>query len=252
MSELFISISIVSHGQTELVRRLLRSLLEVAHGDCRLEIVLTENLPSSMVDVESFEELEINRLVNPRPKGLAANQNQAFRHANGDYFCILNPDVTLVEPVFEPLAAHIQRGRGDIVAPLVVDTQDSALDSFRDLPTPAELLKRRLSRSSMLLPPEKLQEIVHPDWIAGTFLLMPRRVFEDLGGMDEGYFLYFEDVDFCSRARLAGLTLLVDTSVRIVHEPRRASKRNLVYLAHHLKSAWHFFTSPVYKVVRRL
>jgi hypothetical protein len=252
MGSPFISISIVSHGQMHLARKLLRSLSEVHQGDCRFQIVLIENLRSDAVEVEAYDELSVVKLVNSRPCGLAENQNRAFQHAQGDYFCILNPDVTLLEPIFESLVQHIVEGRGDIVAPLVIDRNRTALDSFRDVPTPGELLKRRLSRQSKLLAPGKLKNFVHPDWIAGTFLLMRSDVFRSLGGMDERYYLYFEDVDFCSRARLAGKRLLVDTTLKILHEPRRASQRNLIYMVRHLKSAWRFFTSPVYDEVRRL
>lgn len=252
MSTTTISISIVSHGQMHLVRRLMQSVVEVSQEDCRFQIILTENLKPSLVNKDVFDGMQVDWIINEKPLGLAQNQNQAFRAARGDYFCILNPDVVLVEPIFGKLIDHIAQGSGDIVAPLVVDSHRIPLDSFRDLPTPMELVRRRLFYQARIIRPERLASPLHPDWIAGTILLMPREVFEALQGMNERYFLYFEDVDFCSRARLAGMKLLVDPTVRIVHEPRRASKTDLRYLRRHLQSALRFFTSPVYQTVRHL
>ena len=84
------------------------------------------------------------------------------------------------------------------------------------------------------------------------FLLMRRDVFEALGGFDERYHLYFEDVDLGCRARLAGYRLVVRPECRIVHAAQRASRRSLRPLLQHTISAIRFFSSPVYSKVRRL
>ena len=78
-------------------------------------------------------------------------------------------------------------------------------------------------------------------------MLMASETFRSLSGFDEKYHLYFEDVDFCARAKLAGLKLLVDTNVRVFHDAQRASRNNIIYLLWHIQSAIRFFTSSVYK-----
>jgi hypothetical protein len=102
-------------------------------------------------------------------------------------------------------------------------------------------------------PAANVDGLVEPDWIAGIFMLMKSETYREINGLDEKYRLYFEDVDFCARAKLAGLKLIVDTNTRIQHNAHRASRRKLVYLLWHIQSAVRFFTSPTYKkVVRRL
>ena len=71
--------------------------------------------------------------------------------------------------------------------------------------------------------------------------------YRKLGGLNEKYRLYFEDVEFCTRARLAGLKLAVNTNVRVQHDAHRASRKKLIYLIWHIQSAIRFFTSPVYR-----
>ncbi len=246
-----ISISIVSHGHRLLVNNLLSSIAEVEHG-LELEIIITENMGGEVVLPESQHGLSLRILRNRSPQGFARNHNAAFREARGDFFCILNPDILFIEPVFRLLMQRIESGRADVIAPMMIDSSGIPQDSFRDLPTPFELVQRYLLRRRFLPPTFVGKEIIHPDWITGTFLLMRSETYERLGGLDERYFLYFEDVDFCSRARLAGLAPAVDTGLKMMHDARRESRRSLKYLAWHVASACRFFTSPVYRRVRRL
>jgi N-acetylglucosaminyl-diphospho-decaprenol L-rhamnosyltransferase len=240
-----ISISIVSHAQNALVNQLLKSLTEV-ETELAFEILVTENLRDDIQINEEVPGSSLRILRNRSPQGFAKNQNAALQQARGDFSCVLNPDTRWVEPLFTRLRYLIESEIADVVAPLVVDEQDNLQDSFRDLPTPLSLLRRRLGKHTGTPSPFVLGEINYPDWIAGIFLLMRTETYRQLGGFDERFHLYFEDVDICSRARLAGLVLAVDTGCRIVHEARRASKRSPRHFYWHLVSAGRFFTSPVY------
>ncbi len=94
--------------------------------------------------------------------------------------------------------------------------------------------------------------LLRPDWIAGIFMLMRRATFARLGGFDPRYRMYFEDVDLCTRARLMGLRILVDTDLRLQHDPRHASRRAGRHLLWHIQSGLRFFASDVYRRARRL
>lgn len=241
------TISVVSHGQSDDVRSLLKSLMEHESGG-RLDILLTENLTTGTLPESAGKEYPGLRIVrNHRPKGFAANHNHAFELAQGVYFCVLNPDVIFVEPVIDHLIRHIEWDNESIVAPLIVNRADQPQNSFRDVPSPMELIQRGLVWRGLRDTSVPGAEMIHPEWIAATFLLMPSKVFADLGGFDENYYLYFEDVDFSCRARLSGLRLSVDPSIRIVHEPRRASRREIRYTLIHARSAIRFFGSKAYK-----
>jgi GT2 family glycosyltransferase len=109
------------------------------------------------------------------------------------------------------------------------------------------LIRRRLPGYSFKPYQPDSDGIVHPDWIAGMFWLMPAKTYRDLGGMDKKFFLYLEDVDFCTRARLQGMKILVDSNIQLIHEAKRSSRKSLKYLFLHLQSAFLFFTSDVYR-----
>ena len=70
--------------------------------------------------------------------------------------------------------------------------------------------------------------------------------YQFLGGLDEKFYLYFEDVDFGCRARLMGKRLLVDTRCRIIHDAKRESHRTPQYLLQHLRAEFRFCSSEVY------
>jgi N-acetylglucosaminyl-diphospho-decaprenol L-rhamnosyltransferase len=245
-----ISISIVSHGQTALVDRLLINLNQY-HEGVDLEVILTENIPPSEPVPNKNLNFTLHRITNPKPRGLAANHNQAFKCSKGDFFCLVNPDVVLTEDIFTRLISNIEDGFGDITAPLIVNNDGEVQDSFRSLPTPLALLKRLLQSNNSH---DDLIEddIIHPDWIAGIILCMQRDTFQQLGGMDERYYLYFEDVDFCCRARLAKFRVLLDTRIQAIHEAGRHSRKDFRYFLMHLRSACKFFLSRTYREARKL
>lgn len=237
----FITLSIISHGDLKKVLALLKSIARY-ENEAKFQMIITDNLGEA--GFRGNLPTSILFLSNNTPKGFGYNHNQAFEYARGDYFCVLNPDILFVEPVFETLLQHLKQGRSDILAPLIVDSKGVVQDSFRRLPSPKEIFARRLFKTPSVQRPTAL---FSPDWLAGMFLLMHRETFQKLDGFDECYHLYFEDVDFCTRARLANYRLLLDPSVKVQHDAHRGSRQSSRYLLWHLQSAWKFFSSDVYR-----
>jgi GT2 family glycosyltransferase len=236
-----ISISVVSHGQLDLVFELLKGLREYC-SDLHFELILTLNQKETLpFAVDSFP-YPIKLLANPVPLGFAANQNQAFSHANGRYFCVINPDIRFTSNPFTTLIACLEDSRVGVIAPAVLGASGALEDSARRFPTPIVILQKFLGQKfKQDYPLDK--ELIYPDWVAGMFMLFPRRVFEHLAGFDERYFLYYEDVDICARMRMLGYAPVVCLLVSVVHEAQRHSHRNLKYLQWHLRSMVRFFVS---------
>ncbi len=246
-----ITLSIVSHGDAEKVDSLLASLQRYESDPAQLQVILTDNLGNDLPEFDPAPWASMRILRNERQQGFACNHNRAFEVSQGKYFAILNPDLIFEKPVFEKLTASLHAHRADLIAPAVVDANGTIQDSFRPLPTPLELVRRRIPGYHFELPSPDPHGLVHPDWIAAMFWLMPSSVYQSLGGMDEKYHLYFEDVDFCTRARLRGMRLLVDAQVRVRHDAQRSSRRSAYFLFLHTRSALRFFTSGVYREARR-
>jgi len=242
------TLSIVSHEDAGKVERLLDSLYRHECADL-FQVIITDNLGDDVPEIKGPEWQSLRIIRNKKPLGFARNHNQASQLAIGKYFCVLNPDVLFEQEVFSPLSRWLEGGQADIVVPLVVDADAIPQDSFRDFPTPFEIIQRRLPGYHFTPPSMDNAGLVRPDWVAGIFMLMRSATYHGIKGFDERYRLYFEDVDFCARARLAGLKLIVDTNIRVWHDAQRASRNKLIYLLWHIQSAIRFFTSPVYKQV---
>lgn len=248
-TENLITISVVSHGDADKIGRLLTSLQNHEPDTSRFQIILTDNLGKELPEFDPVPWASLHILRNRVPLGFAHNHNNAFKIAHGRWFAIINPDLVFEQPVFSKLLERLHDTH-TILAPHIVDKTGQVQDSFRSLPTPLELIRRRL-------PGYRFEELetdrdgfIHPDWIAGMFLLMNCEVYRKLGGMNERYRLYFEDVDFCTRAKLAGMKILVDTQVRVRHDAQRSSRTHMFYLLLHTQSAFRFFASPVYRQAR--
>lgn len=243
-----LSLSIVSHGHRIHVARLLSQLAALERRD--FEVILTLNLPEAEPVGCDTLPYPLTVIRNPAPKGFGANHNAAFKCSSGRYFVILNPDIELLEDPFPVLLALAERDRRNICAPTILDADGRIEDSARNFPTPYGLSKRLLCRllSRPIAPDEIRQngETIQPDWVAGMFVMVARDTYELLGGFNDAYFLYFEDVEFGARARQAGCHILVSKQARVVHQAQRDSHRRLRFMWWHMQSAAKFFLSPAY------
>jgi len=246
-----ITLSIVSHGDADKIAHLLGSILKhEPDASARFQLILTDNLFSDLPDFDPTPWASLQIIRNQRQLGFAHNHNNAFALAQGKWFAILNPDLLFERPTFDRLLNRLQDHPDTILAPQVVDEYGHAEDSFRSLPSPFELIRRRLPGYTFKSFQPDHNGLIHPDWMAGMFWIMASDVYRKLGGMDIRYRLYFEDVDFCTRARLAGISVVGDARIQIRHDAQRSSRKQLFYLMLHLQSALRFFTSPVYRQAR--
>jgi N-acetylglucosaminyl-diphospho-decaprenol L-rhamnosyltransferase len=114
-------------------------------------------------------------------------------------------------------------------------------DSWRHFPTLTSLLRKALGMGdgSYRLPGDGRH--FSPEWVAGMFMLFRSDVFRRLGGFDEDFFLYYEDVDICARLWKSGYRLLACPAVSVVHDAQRDSHRKWRHLRWHLGSMARYF-----------
>jgi hypothetical protein len=243
-----LTISVVSHAQSRMVADLLSDISRYPDTCSLLEVILTLNVDEKLQFDPDGYGYPITIIRNPVPKGFAANHNQAFARSSGRYFCVINPDVRIDADPYSALLACLKDTSIGVVAPLVHGESGVMEDSARLFPTPLKILCKALGgcQGSDYIVKDK---IVYPDWVAGMFMLFRREVFEKLGGFDERYFLYYEDVDLCARLRLQGYQVALCPDASVVHHAHRSSHRDLKYMRWHLTSMLRFFLSaPFLKI----
>jgi N-acetylglucosaminyl-diphospho-decaprenol L-rhamnosyltransferase len=246
MLPLSLLVSIVSHNQGDLVHALLTDLQRFCPHQ-NMEVVVTLNVKEKLSFQEKDFDYPLRIHENKCPRGFGANHNAAFTTSRSDNFGVLNPDLRLIQDPFPLLSAQMANENTGVVAPLIFNRDNTIADSARRLPTPFQLAKRYMNRQKGSMADYWIKNhLLFPDWVAGIFMLFPSRVFAEMKGFDERYFLYFEDVDLCSRLRMAGYKILLDPRVSVVHNARRDSHANWQYFKWHFFSGMRFFSSPIF------
>jgi N-acetylglucosaminyl-diphospho-decaprenol L-rhamnosyltransferase len=246
-----LALSIVSHRQAALVRELLEDI--AARVTLPLSVTVTVNVPEPPAFDAGRFPFPIDVVHNALPKGFGANHNAAFRRCRAPFFCILNPDVRLPEDPFPALLAGLRRApRIGLIAPLIRNPGGGVEVTSRRFPTPAFILRKALLGQPRT-PDYRIDRggAISPDWVGGMFMLLRSEVFAGIGGFDEGYFMYYEDVDLCARLRRAGFEVVLDPAADAVHAARRDSHRRPRYLLWHLRSMLRFWRSAAYAALRR-
>jgi N-acetylglucosaminyl-diphospho-decaprenol L-rhamnosyltransferase len=229
-----ITVSIVNHahgGMVSILAKQLLALPEVA------QLLITRNIPE---DTEKLHDPRVTYIDNATPKGFGANHNAAFTHCETPFFLVLNPDVVLLDNPMPALLAPLQGGgfhAAGVTSPLAVSSDGKTQDCWRRFPRPGHLLLKLLKRSGRgFIYPNTGSQSFAVDWASGLCLVFKSEVFAELQGFDEGYFLYYEDVDICARAWRSGYAVVACPDARLIHDGQRASWRQWRHFRWHVAS----------------
>jgi len=220
-----LSIIIVSFNARTDLSRCLQSL--VAHPpEAAHEIIVVDNASAdgSADAAAVFKGVTVIRLDSN--VGFAAANNRGIRASRGTHVLLLNSDTIVPPGALDRLVGRLRREpRVGVVGPRLVDGSGSPELSFGQMISPvAEWRQQRLMRGLANNEPwavaavEALtREEQQPDWVSGACLLVRRADAEAVGLLDERFFMYTEDVDFCAAIRRLGRTILFTPAVEVVH-----------------------------------
>jgi len=192
----------------------LRGCVEPLAAAEGVHVVVVDNA-SGDGSLDAVSGLDVRTIELPANRGFAAGCNAGWRATSSPYVLFLNPDARIEPAALETLVALVEREPGvAVAAPRIVD-EDGSLDlSERRFPTLRStyahalflhrLFRRAAWASELVRDPADYERAGSPDWVSGACLLVRRSVLEELGGWDEGFFLYCEDKDLCRRARDRG------------------------------------------------
>ncbi|MCI0681701.1 MAG: glycosyltransferase family 2 protein [Gemmataceae bacterium] len=225
-----LSVVIVNYRQWEPTAELVRQLLAsacVRRGDA--EIVIIDNHSPAHPLAKKLRRLpQVSLRRWGKNHGFARAVNEGCRLSQGDWFLLLNPDTTLSEgfldsalAVADQLAAADDRAGSDRAGIVGFHLRDS--DGGQQLSSgPFPTLLSTLARLAVPRRRRKYRPVRGADrqpvaWVTGCCLLVRRACLHDLGGLDERFFLYYEDVDLCLRARAHGWSVWYEPNLAVVH-----------------------------------
>jgi hypothetical protein len=192
--------------------------IRAARPQVALEIIVVDN--GSRDGTSEFlrrEHPAVRRIVNPGNRGFAAACNQGAAAAGGACLVFLNPDSRVHAGTLERAAAFMDRHAATGIMGCRTMNPDGSLQrTARTFPTPARICAHvaGLGRGGRI----GGRRSARFDYVQGSFLVVRREVFRALGGFDERFFLYGEEVDLCLRARRAGVGIAYDADTVVTHQ----------------------------------
>jgi GT2 family glycosyltransferase len=172
----------------------------------------------------------------PGNAGFGAGINRAARETAAAMLLVLNPDCILEQPVLSTLGAWLDaHANVGIVAPLVLEADGAIQPSARRFPGLSTVLGGRSTWLTRVLPGNPMsarnlltgphvREPTRVDWVSGACMLIRRDAFDEVGGFDERFFLYWEDADLCRRMAAAGWATVYHPGVSVRHIAGQAAR----------------------------
>jgi hypothetical protein len=204
-----------------------------------MEIIVVDNASTdNTIAMIRGEFAQVELIANERNRGFAAANNQGMQLAQGRYIMLLNPDTEMVgdAPItmMDYLTQHPEVG---LMGPQLLNPDGTIQSSRRRFPTLATafvestVLQRYLSRSPILSrfyfkdrPDSLVQEV---DWLVGACLLVRSEVIEQVGMLDERFFMYLEEVDWCYRIKKADWKIVYLPTAQVVHHYGQSSDQDI-------------------------
>jgi N-acetylglucosaminyl-diphospho-decaprenol L-rhamnosyltransferase len=228
-----LSVIVVTHNRTELALATLRSAGKAAEGlEVQWLVVDSGSNDQTPATIESeFPDIEVLRCENV---GFAAANNKALPLADGRYVLLLNPDVEIASGTFAELIATLDARPQVGIASVIQQGSDTELQySIRRYPSPRSAVGEALAlpwhgwREEERTPASYSEEGT-ADWLVGAFLIARAEAVRDVGGLDERFFLYSEETDWCYRAREAGWEIRHLPQMTITHHTTPSTRPDLV------------------------
>ncbi|RMD94417.1 MAG: glycosyltransferase family 2 protein [Calditrichaeota bacterium] len=261
-----LSVIIVNYNVKEFLQQALSSLRKALQG-LRAEVFVVDNASDDgSVQLVRDQFPEVKLILNQKNLGFSRANNLALKQARGEYVVLLNPDTVAQEDTFTKLLRFMQNhpDAGMVGCKILNPDGSLQLACRRSFPTPWVAFTR-LAGLSYLFPKSRIfgkynlsylpeNQVSRVEAISGSFMMMRRQVLEQIGLLDEAFFLYGEDLDYCYRTSQAGWNIYYVPETQIIHFKGESSKRSrldnllvfyqsmALFVKKHFRHRFFFFT----------
>ena len=232
-----LSIIIVNYNVKYFLEQCLSSVQAALIG-IKGEIIVVDNIsPDASCTMVKNKFPEVILIENKENLGFSKANNQGVALAKGKYVLILNPDTVVAEDTFAKILAFAEKKQnlGILGVKLVDGTGNFLPESKRGLPTPKVAFKKIFGISSpkkgkYYATHLKENEPGSIDILVGAFMLLERKKYDNIGGFDEDYFMYGEDIDISYKALKKGYQNYYYPNTQIIHYKGESTSKNAKYL----------------------
>jgi len=245
-----LSIVIVSFNTKKILKSCLNSIFQNKFKG-KLEVIVVDNNSSdnsSLMVEKGFKEVVL--IKNRENLGFAKAANQGIKKSKGKFVLLLNSDIIVKENSLNLLFNFI-KDRDDlgVLGGRLLNKDDSVQGSCYYLPT---LWRAIIKYGSFFKYAPQGQEPIQVEAVTGAVFLIPRKIIKKIGLLDERYFIYFEELDYCRRVKKAGFKVFYLPTAEFIHF-HGASGKNIPQKTHqwliessktyHGTSKYHLITS---------
>ena len=236
-----LTIIIVSWNVRALLRRCLQS---IPSDSPAVQVIVVDNASGDgSAEMVRAEFPHVHLIANEENRGFTAANNQGLALSHGRHLLLLNPDTEIVGNALATMVSYIDHNAAvGVVGPQILYPDGSLQPSRRRFPTLATALvestvvqewwddNQILRRYYMADTPDDAIQAV--DWVVGACMLVRRQAYEQVGGLDEGFFMYSEELDWCRRIKEAGWEVVYLPTATIIHHEAKSSDQ--VVAARHI------------------
>ncbi|HRI45819.1 MAG TPA: glycosyltransferase [Ignavibacteriaceae bacterium] len=264
-----LSIIIVNYNVKEFIQNLLHSIQQ-ASKNLKVEVIIVDNASDDgSIELISEKFPWVKLIINKENLGFSKANNIGLKIAAGKYLLLLNPDTLVQEDTFEKMISFFESNSKVGMAGCKILNPDGTLQLAcrRSFPGPWTSFCK-VSGLSSLFPKSRLfarynltyldeNQTYEVDAISGSFMMVNREVYEKIGGLDEIFFMYGEDLDWCYRVQKAGYKVYYFHGTQIIHYKGESTKRSsldetkIFYDAMHLFVKKHLASSFLVELILR-
>ncbi|RKY56115.1 MAG: hypothetical protein DRP89_02040 [Candidatus Neomarinimicrobiota bacterium] len=231
-----ISVIIVSYNVKEFLQQCILSLKK-SLGNYDYEIIVIDNNSvDGSNEIVRYKFPDIILIENETNRGFAGACNQGLSIAKGEFLLLLNPDTMIQEDTISTMIDFISTHSDAGAAGCKILNANGSLQLAcrRSFPVPKVAIPKLIGLSKLLpknrlfgkynltyIDPDKLIEV---DAVSGSFLMFRREVWDKIGGLDETFFMYGEDIDYCYRMKEAGWKIYYVPYTKIIHYKGESTK----------------------------
>lgn len=255
-----LSIIIINYKSGNLTKHCVKSILNSGIS-LNFEIVIVDNASKDdSIELLKSEFPDIRIIENKINKGFAFGVNTGLKNTDSRYVFILNPDITVIDDTIIKLYNFMEKHpECGIASPQLLNPNGSVQNSCFRFITPLIVLYRRTFLGSFYFGKKALYNFLMKDfdhnsvrnvaWVLGSSLFIRKEATKKVGLMDERFFMYLEDVDWCRRFHLAGYKVYYFPDAKMVHYHKRSSAQKGIFqeiflnkiAREHIKSAIKYF-----------
>jgi len=183
-------------------------------------IVFDNNSSDNSIDFLEKDYKDVILIKSNENLGFAKGNNKAAATAKGEYVLLLNNDTILLQDI-DPLFSIFENDDNvGVVGIKMLNTQQKYIASFGKFPSAVRLLRfsnLNYSSTEFLTGNFNDKKHIQVDWVSGSFLMVKNKDWQQVKGLDEDYFMYVEDVDFCKKITLIGKKIVFVPSISYIH-----------------------------------